>query len=306
MLSPHIFFGLLLLFPATAPCTIFLRITCPNHRNFLFSQLLIYLRKATVTPDRTITGSYDWLRLDQGATDRQFLLRSPVVVAYRDRFLRDITNDWRISMAISIAGNRATSGSDQQLMYYQSWWPATDGTINRSLHPAPIVRAIVAYCDGAYDQSWYPNTDGKINRGMQRSIARSIERSIVASTTDHTIIRCYLRLIVRSFVVPNDLASQVTRFEHDHRPCCHWFATWDHPRFVYDSKLFWSQLRRNHIWSASFSILVVSPVWLGLNMTYDLAATVFALAITHDLCDQSYVLSTIWSRFQHFSVAGRS
>ena len=35
-------------------------------------------------------------------------------------------------------------------------------------------------------------------------------------------------------------------------------------RFVYDCKLCWSHLRRN---------LVVSPVWLGFNMTYDLAAS---------------------------------
>ena len=50
---------------------------------------------------------------------------------------RAITNDWRISMTRVIAGNRATSGSDQRLMYDQSRRPATDGTINRSLHPAP-------------------------------------------------------------------------------------------------------------------------------------------------------------------------
>ena len=42
------------------------------------------------------------------------------------------------------------------------------------------------------------------------------------------------------------------------------------------------------------------------NMTIGLAATDFALAITHDLCEQSYVLSTICLRFQDFSVAGRS
>ena len=45
--------------------------------------------KPTFTPDRTISGSYDCLRLGQGATDRQCLLRSPAtVVAYRDRSLR--------------------------------------------------------------------------------------------------------------------------------------------------------------------------------------------------------------------------
>ena len=43
-----------------------------------------------------------------------------------------------------------------------------------------------------------------------------------------------------------------------------------------------------------------------LNMTIDLVATDLPFAITHDLCDQSYVLSTICQRFQHFSVAGRS
>ena len=43
--------------------------------------------KATVTPDRTISGSNDWLRLGQGATDRQCLLRSPAAVTYRDRSL---------------------------------------------------------------------------------------------------------------------------------------------------------------------------------------------------------------------------
>ena len=102
---------------------------------------------------------------------------------------------------------RLASGSDQRPMYEQSWRPATNGTINRSLHPAtdrtsnrgtlwPIVRALVISCDRAYDQSWHPKTDGAINRGMQRSIARSIVASCDRSydqswlpTTDRTIIR---------------------------------------------------------------------------------------------------------------------
>ena len=42
-----------------------------------------------------------------------------------------------------------------------------------------------------------------------------------------------------------------------------------------------------------------------LNMTIDLFATDLPLAITHDLCDQSYVLFTIGPRFHHFSIAGR-
>ena len=85
----------------------------------------LWLTKATVTPDRTISGSYDWLRLCQDATDRQCLLRSPAAVAYRDRCLRvvtghAITNDWRISMARAIVVNHATSGIDQRPMYDQS------------------------------------------------------------------------------------------------------------------------------------------------------------------------------------------
>ena len=46
-------------------------------------------KKCTFTPDRAISyGWYDWLRLGQGATDRQCLLRSPAAVAYGDRSLR--------------------------------------------------------------------------------------------------------------------------------------------------------------------------------------------------------------------------
>ena len=54
------------------------------------------------TPDRTLSGSYDWLRCRQGATDRHCLLRSPGAVACSDRSLaigrrrgRAITNDLR-------------------------------------------------------------------------------------------------------------------------------------------------------------------------------------------------------------------
>ena len=55
---------------------------------------------------------------------------------------------------------------------------------------------------------------------------------------------------------------------------------------------------------------VARPV---LNMTIDLVATDLPLAITHDLCDQSYdlcdqsyVLSSMCPRLQHWSIAGRS
>ena len=134
------------------------------------------LCKATVTPDRTISGSYDWLWAKVRPIGRQCLLRSPSAV------------DWIISTARAIVGNLATSGSYQRPMYDQSWRPATDGTINRSLPPAtdrtsnrailwPIVRVLLASCDRVYDKSWHPKTDGTINRRVQRSIARSIVAS---------------------------------------------------------------------------------------------------------------------------------
>ena len=58
--------------------------------------------KATVTPDRSIYGSYDWLRWDQGATGR--ILRSVFLLVVCHRTIgrtrgRATNNDWRRSMA---------------------------------------------------------------------------------------------------------------------------------------------------------------------------------------------------------------
>ena len=116
-----------------------------------------------------------------------------------------ITNDRRILMVRSIVVNRATSGSDQRPMYDQLL--------------RPIVRAIVASCDRAYDQSWHPTTDGTINCGVQLSIARSIvatyDRSYDQSwhqTTDHPRP---MRPVIRSFydlsTIPTFFRSQVGR-----------------------------------------------------------------------------------------------
>ena len=69
---------------------------------------------------------------------------------------RAITNDWRISMARAIVGNRVTSNT----MYDQLLRPTTDRTINRG--------------DRSYDQSLRPATDGAINRCILRPIVRSI------------------------------------------------------------------------------------------------------------------------------------
>ena len=81
--------------------------------------------EATVTPDRTISGSNDWLRLAKVRPIGNFCYdliisssgRIPRPISKRGRA---ITNDWRISMAGAIAGHRATSGSDQRPMYDQS------------------------------------------------------------------------------------------------------------------------------------------------------------------------------------------
>ena len=59
-----------------------------------------------------------------------------------------IMNDWRRSMARSIVGNCATSGSDQR----------------------PIVRSVIALDDRSYDHSGRPATDRTINRGILRWI----------------------------------------------------------------------------------------------------------------------------------------
>ena len=162
--------------------------------------------KASVTWDHTISGSYNWLRLGQCATDRQFLLRSPAAVAYRDRSLCVVALShtigeyrWQepsqeiVRLVVAI-NDRCTINRDGRRAMVRS----IDRCILRS-----IVRAIVISSDRAYDQSWHPNTDGTINRGMQRSIARSIVASCDRSydqsllpTTDRTIIRGTKRFVI--------------------------------------------------------------------------------------------------------------
>ena len=147
--------------------------------------------KATVTPDRTSSGSYDWLRLGKGVTDRQFLLRSPAaVVAYRGRSLRVVAlartiGEYRwhepsqeILRLVAAINDLCTINRDGRRPMVQSIDRCIlrHRTSNRGIL-WPIVRAHVISCDGAYNQSWHPKTDGTINRGMQRSIARSIVAS---------------------------------------------------------------------------------------------------------------------------------
>ena len=192
---------------------------------------------------------------------------------------RAITNDWRMSMARAIVGNCATSGSDQRPMcdqlfrpttdrtinrvdrsYDQSWRLATDGTINRGGR-RPMVRSIVASCDWSYKQSWGATIDRTINRSIVRPIVATYDLSYNQSwhqTTDRTINRSIVRLPIR-----------------------------DHPQLVVRSRK--TYLRPLTIWNRRLEVL---------NMTIDLVTTDFALVITHDLCDQSYVRSTICPRLR--------
>ena len=143
------------------------------------------------------------------------------------------------------------------------------------------------------------NRDGRrpMVRSIESGILRPIVRAIVVScdrsyehswhpVTERTINRGTRRQMVRSMVGCND-RSQINRSIV--RPIVRSIvATYDRS---YDQS--WQQT----IWNRRLEVL---------NMTIDFATTVFALAITHDLCDQSYVLSTICPRLQHFSVVGRS
>ena len=68
-----------------------------------------------------------------------------------------------------------------------------------------------------------------------------------------------------------------------------------HARLVVRSRK--THLRQLTIWNRRLEVL---------NMTIDLVTTDFALTLSHDLCDQSYVLSATWPRFSYFSLASRS
>ena len=187
-----------------------------------------------------------------------------------------------------VATDRSSIVTTGDRWYDQSLHPAIDRTSNRGMlhvtdHTStrvilwPSVRSIVT-----------PDTDRTINRAVLRSIARSIvascDRSLV-SMTDRTINRGTKRPIVRSIVASCDYRSAIIR---------NWWC--HHARLV---------VRSRKTYLRPLTILKSQGLEV-LNMTIDLVTTHFALAITHDLCDQSYGLSTTCTRFQHFSVAGRS
>ena len=135
-------------------------------------------------------------------------------------------------------------------------------------------------------------------RSIDRCILRPIVRTIVAycdrsyehswhPVTERTINRGTGRTMVRSIVGGNDRSHD----QSYHRETDRTINRCDLYDRSYDQ--WWHQT----IWNRRLDVL---------NMTIDLAKTDFALASIHDICDQSYVLSTICPRFQHVSVAGRS
>ena len=121
----------------------------------------------------------------------------------------------------------------------------------------PVVRALVASCDRAYDQSWHPKTDGTINRGVHRSIARSIVATYVRSygqSWHQTIWNRRLDVLNKTIdLVTTDFALEITHDLDDQSyDLCDqsYVLSTICPRFQH----FRSQVGRN---------LVVSPVWLG-------------------------------------------
>ena len=177
-----------------------------------------------------------------------------------------------------------------------------DSTINRSVR-RQIARSFVASCDRSHDQSWCATTDRTINRRVRRRITWPI----VTSATDRTIGHSTNRNVVRQFTSSRSTERDVVRRVSP--PIVRWH----------------DQLRDRsyHCVIRDHAQLVVRPQTTGGTITQDLSATAYFehdhrptfehdhrpccdyifLAITHDLCDQSYVRFTICPGFQHFSVA---
>ena len=176
-----------------------------------------------------------------------------------------------------------------------------------------IVRLVVAINDRSYDRSWPPTIDRMINSVGRRmgsdlnprniSTFYSVSEQPIGGTTGRKVARPVARLIVRPLTIWNSrfqvwpstllrlicpLRSLTTSASSRTTSATSRTIVL---RLAHHSNIFRSQVGRN---------LVVSPVWPGFEHDYDLVATDLPLAITHDLCHQSYdlchqshVLSTI-------------
>ena len=136
-------------------------------------------------------------------------------------------------------------------------------------------------------------TDRTINHAARRPIVRSIvgrnDRTINRGNrgnrgTKRPTLRSIVASCDRSYDQSCDYRSAIIH---------NWWR--HHARLVVRSRK--TYLRPLTIWNRRSEVF---------NMTIDLVTTDFTLAITHDLWDLSYILSTTCPRFQHFSVAGRS
>ena len=142
----------------------------------------------------------------------------------------------------------------------QSWHPTIDRMINRG-----ILRPIV-------DQSWHPTIDRTINRGILRPIVYQSWHPTIDRTTSRRASRMGSDLNPRNISELYSVSEQSiggTTGRKVVRPVA---------RLI---------VRPLTIWNRRLQVL---------NMTIELVATDLPLAITHDLCDQSYVHSTICLR----------
>ena len=178
--------------------------------------------------------------------------------------------------------------------------------INRCIRRR-IAQPIVASCERLHDQSSRAATDRTINRCVRRRIARP---------------SWHLRPIVR-LVVPPVAESNRERSRVAALPNVMSYDGWHHKSSGDTTSCTTSRaIARSaiiHNWWCDHTRLVVRSrktycrqltIWNGkldvLNITIDLDATDFSLAITYDLCDQSCVRFSICPRFKHFSVSAAS
>ena len=121
-----------------------------------------------------------------------------------------------------------------------------------------------------YSVSEHP-IGGTTDRKVARPVARLIVRPLTIWNSRFQVLNMTIDLVATDLplAITHDLWTSRTIYKTSRTIVL---------RLAHHSNIFRSQVGRN---------LVVSPVWLGFEHDYDLAATDFPLAITHDRCDQS-------------------
>ena len=188
----------------------------------------------------------------------------------------DLQKRGRILWSVFFAGGRSSYDWSYAWSRDQQRLEKIDGKIhhivgNRTTsgsHKRSIVRSIVAPDDRSYDRSWNSAADSIVMSVSNRFVVPPVVRwHDQFWTWPSTLLRliCPLRSPTTSATSRTTSSTSRTTFL----------------RLAHDYNIFRSQVGRN---------LVVSPVLLGFEHDHDLAATDLPLAITHDLCDQSYDL----------------